>query len=1281
MLSLSLPTFSEESPCTVVVGQREYDFNALAAQDHWQVEDVAHVERKIYLSLCHPLRNAPAGCAGNAGVCITQVMASGDINVTAPNAGRVSPVGPTIPEGQVMVEYVMESEVPCPVAEGETYRTSINFICTHSPEDETGPVLMSNPKCDFLFAWMTQAACPRRLDVVETTPCSIDFPSSDHKLHLQTLRAETYYPLSSAKPPGTYEVNICGPVVNGSCSGEDVAVCYTPKDGSPQILATTRDLKVRWEDSTLALAYHPANENKGVEVRFTCDRNAANTRVYYITQNATSVILGSRTSAVCPPTPTPLCVLDDHAGNVYDLRPLHRTSDNWEVLQSSSDGQEVLYYLNICGPVNPAMPYTCPSGLLGACRAGLGTEASYNLGLLTSDPAINIEDGSITILYSGGDPCKGGQDSHSTRINLICSHTEYGPVLVKETNTCEFVFDWLTPVACPRHSTTGNNCRVEDPKYGNVFDLNPLRNIYRDYNVTNEGDIFSVNLCGPLISPCAGENGTSGVCQVNKDQQFSAGHYTTQVRFNDGTLMMSYTNGTGGCDGNSTRSSEIIFLCDHEVSGRDGPLFFSQHGCTSSFFWKTKQACPPFHKVDCTLYTAEGMVYNLHELSSSDTNLEYYTTDGKKFVFNVCRSIVHQKGSRCPYRAGACIVDRTHHNSSINIGEVQSGPYLENGKLMIKYSGGDQCEGGTQLYQTLIEFKCDEDETFSFPRLVAEENCTYYFELKSAAACPIPVQNTSLLQVGSDCTVSSPNGYNFNLNPLKQENGYTIKDHKNLSMTLNVCAALKNSACPEDNIGACTSTGSAGQANANLYYLPEHLSLHYTNGEKCRENLNRSTIITFVCGAENTTEGPVLVFDDIVQCVYFITWYTELACEKRIPCVVNTWTHQIDLSTLIKSVGNYEAVNPKNPSEKFYLNVCRPLNHIIGLNCRPGSAICKSSSGENPLSLGHPSVTPVHDGSGGARIMYTHGARCPTVHDYNLSSMIHFICDPGAGMGNPVFKEMTHDCQYQFEWHTSVVCDTPSKIEDSGPQCQIRFDDAKTNIDLRPLYRHEGYQVNFGNKTFTVNVCGSACNTSGSCTSDGDSYGLSNKSVLQWEYGQLSLKYYGGSICNGSVPGKKSSSIFFECDMSKGYGFPVADELMESLHCEAVFTWKTNVTCIEGIYATEYTPPVNVSSVNNTAGQSSYSSDGVKDKTSAQTSVSAVVSSILVVSGTVFVVALFLIKTRRGNHILASARRLFGVRGYVRSDQPHVENSTLLGTSSSIRIFKVDDSDDDLLRV
>ncbi|XP_063843942.1 cation-independent mannose-6-phosphate receptor-like isoform X1 [Scylla paramamosain] len=1270
-------------PCTLVYEQQEYDLSSLSAVDHWQVKmtNATGNDTVIYLSVCHPLRNVPRGCSGNdTGACIAKVSSENNVEVTVPNAGRVTSDGLSL-HGQ-LVEYVMGGGDSCPEG-GNIYRTFINFICTQTPEEETGPVLMSLTRCQILIAWMTRSACPRRLDVVTDTQCSIQFPSSHHKLHLQTLRAEKFYSASSVQPNAEYEINICGPVMNGSCNRKDVAVCHHPEGRSPEVMATTQNMNVMWgEHETLILTYQASDQGKNVEVIFMCDLSTAKTEVNYMSQNDTTVSFGAQTSAVCPPSANPSCVLKDHVGNVYDLRPLHRQQDNWEVLRSTSDGQEILYYLNICGPVNPGRHFTCPPGLIGACMAGISEHSAYNLGLLNSEPTINVEEDSITIMYNGGEPCKGGQHSYSTRINLICSPDEHGPVLVKETETCEHVFDWLTPVACPRHLNIGSDCRVEDPLYGNVYDLNPLRNIHKDYRVTGEGDEFFINLCGPLVSSCDGQNGTSGVCQISNGQQINAGLSTSQVTFNDGTLIIKYTNGTSGCQANNTRSSQIIFLCDHEVSGRDGPKHFRQNGCSNVFFWKTKYACPSFHVVDCTLYTADGTMYNLQELSSSSSNLEYYTADDKKFILNVCRSVVHQKGSRCAYRAGACIVDRTYHNNSVNIGEVQSGLYLEDGRLMIRYARGDQCVGHERSYQTLIELKCDKDETYPIPQLISEENCTYYFEIKSAAACPVSMKNNTMPLVGKDCAVTSPSGYVFNLSSLKRETDYEIKN-QNVTMTLNICGALNNPECPGEGVGICSKDVNAGQANANLYYLPGHLSLHYTGGEQCHGIINRSTIITFVCGAENVTEGPVLVFDDKYSCIYFITWYTELACEKRISCFVDTWTHRIDLSPLIKSVDNYETVNPENPKEKFYLNVCRPLNPIVGLNCRPGSAVCLSKpglQGNNPLSLGHPNIIPVSDNEG-ANIMYVHGAKCTTEPDYNLSSMIHFICDPSAGKGKPVFKEVTHDCQYQFEWRTSVACDILFKEEDSGPQCQIRYDQAKANIDLKPLYRPEGYHVQFRSKTFTVNVCGPACNNSGSCSSDGDSYGLSNKSELEWHYGQLRLKYFGGSRCVGSLSGHKTTIVLFECDMSAGFGVPVPDNLMESLDCQAVFNWKTNVTCIEGIYATEDTA-TSTSSSNSTAGQNSPSIDSLKDNTIAtHSTVTAVIGNILVVCGLVLVAGLVLIKSRHGNHIVAATRRLFGIRGYGHARQSQFENSTLLRETKSIRIFRRDDSDDNLIRL
>ena len=349
LLLLVFTELNHGLPCTLVNKQLEYDLSTLAAQDHWRVRETQHTgeaEMVIYLSLCHPLRGAPSGCAGNGtGVCIVEESSEGTENVTVPNAGRVPSSGLRIPQGQLMLEYVMEDGIPCPQARGEIYRTYINFLCAQTSEDNTGPVLMSSSRCQLLFAWMTQAACPRRLDVINTTHCSIQFPSSQVntsglQLHLQTLRAKQFHSSASAQPQRKYEINICGPVVNGSCNGKDVAVCLMPEGGSPKVMATTQDMNVRWEENTtLVLAYQASDEGQNVEVKFTCHRGTADTEVNYVRQNDTTVIFSVRTSAVCPPTPTPRCVLEDHVGKVYDLRPLHRMQDNWEVLQSTSDGQ------------------------------------------------------------------------------------------------------------------------------------------------------------------------------------------------------------------------------------------------------------------------------------------------------------------------------------------------------------------------------------------------------------------------------------------------------------------------------------------------------------------------------------------------------------------------------------------------------------------------------------------------------------------------------------------------------------------------------------------------------------------------------------------------------------------------------------------------------------------------------------------------------------------------------------------------------------------------------
>lgn len=1281
--------------CRVVHGDLVYDLSDLGENDYWHVTETLHTEhtKEYFLSVCHPLRNAPTSCPkGGSGVCAVTIQDSSNATRVFRDMGKVPPEVKVADAGRV--EYVYESGEKCDLrGRNETYVTELHLLCPQGASDESGPVLMSSPGCRLFFAWMTKAACPKKVEVSNATTCVVKFSNSDYDLNLHTLHSGSFYNVSSATE--SYEVNFCGPVTNGHCGRDDATVCKLDKASTPTILGTTKDMKLVWSDEHLKLRY--TYDSRVVEFQFFCERTATTPKIYFVSKNSSAVIFNVKTAVVCTPE-TPDCVINDDKGNVYDLRSLYMAHGNWKVIDRRS-GQRILYHINMCGAVNYETYYHCPPGPIGACQTSIGASSAYNMGFLTSHPTVNA-DGSITVLYTGGDACKNGQHTRSTRINLFCDQRELEPVLMEVTDTCEYIFNWLTPAACPRHLKTGNNCEVTDPLYGHLFDFNSLRNKKGDYNVSDGHHSYLINICGPLVSKCNGED-TSGVCQVKGEVQFSGGQASSNITFNDGTLVMRLTNGSQGCEDGNSRSTLILFMCDHEESGYDGPVFIQEDdSCTYQFIWRTRVACPPFQVVDCTYITENGTVYDLSELSSSLMNEEYYSPNhSKKYVLNVCRSVVHSKESRCPYKSAACIVDAEKENQAVSIGEVSSGPFIENGALVLKYPRGDRCASNPSVQtESVIVFKCDMKALYPYPQLVAEENCKYVFEWATPVACPVKV--TPGILSGEDCKVTNPlTGYVFDLNSLKKDGGYEVQGDAELQLVLNVCDNVKSGKCPGDNTGACLihSDGKlaiAGEANADLHFLPGFLFLHYDGGEKCRNGLERSTLINFVCGAEGSAEGPVLVHDDLDNCTYHINWHTELVCERRINCFVDTWDRRIDLSPLIKTSGNYETLNPYNRKQKFYLNVCRPLNQITGLLCHPGSAAClaDSSSSNPPLNLGHPMVTPVSRNDDGVDLMYSAGSVCPTNPGFPITTKISFVCDEKVGLGSPEFKEITHDCQYIFEWRTSVVCNKTEEIPDLGPVCQIMFKAAKTNIDLKPLQKAGGYEVQHGSKAFKVNVCGPACGDSGVCTADGENYGSYKKSTLKWDYDKLKLVYFGGDSCPLALSGQKSTVIYFNCDMSAGFGVPVADIAMGEVKCEAVFNWGTNVTCIEGIYGTDapskaVPTPVVVPSAptapNQTGGDKGGSDPSADTQKSegepSHTDVTGVIATILVVSGIIFVIVLVLFKSERGQRFMSSTRRLFGMKGYTDITQRPAESSSLIGSTS--RVFRVDDSDDDLLRV
>ena len=74
-----------------------------------------------------------------------------------------------------------------------------------------------------------------------------------------------------------------------------------------------------------------------------------------------------------------------------------------------------------------------------------------------------------------------------------------------EKTRCQFEFMWITSVACVDNShaeDVSNDCKVINPQTNVQFDLTPLRDKLKDYEVRDKKNrTYHLNVCGPLVQP------------------------------------------------------------------------------------------------------------------------------------------------------------------------------------------------------------------------------------------------------------------------------------------------------------------------------------------------------------------------------------------------------------------------------------------------------------------------------------------------------------------------------------------------------------------------------------------------------------------------------------------------------------------------------------------------------------------------------------------------------------------------------------------------------------
>lgn len=83
-------------------------------------------------------------------------------------------------------------------------------------------------------------------------------------------------------------------------------------------------------------------------------------------------------------------------------------------------------------------------------------------------------------------------------------------------------------------------------------------------------------------------------------------------------------------------------------------------------------------------------------------------------------------------------------------------------------------------------------------------------------------------------------------------------------------------------LGVCLikSGISIGKANTNLMWEEGGPYLNYTDGDECKPGQRRYTIIAFICGAEGSRDGPLIMEQNTCQLI--IHWNTNLVCGNRV---------------------------------------------------------------------------------------------------------------------------------------------------------------------------------------------------------------------------------------------------------------------------------------------------------------------------------------------------------------------------------------------------------------
>uniref|UniRef100_A0A8C6L0H5 Insulin-like growth factor 2 receptor n=6 Tax=Nothobranchius TaxID=28779 RepID=A0A8C6L0H5_NOTFU len=873
-------------------------------------------------------------------------------------------------------------------------------------------------------------------------------------------------------------------------------------------------------------------------------------------------------------------------------------SYKWEAVDLDN---QVKYSLTLCGS-----PLTSCGSNVAVCARNLTSGEEQSVG----DFSLQRLSGSV-LDYNSTKKCPGSSNNVQSSISFQCGKTMGTPEFVA-LSQCVHYFEWKTYAACKSKKFKPLKevpCYVFDPD-NKKHDLNPLIRPNDGYLVddgNDDGVDFYINICRSLSKPQSEDSPVkscpdgSAACLVTKQGSFSMGSPTGPLELvSSDSLRLQYELSAGSSPpdmcGKHQPTVNITFTCPSSRHPGSTLKMTAGSNCRYEVQWVTEYAC---HRDYLESHTCK-LTSEQHDISidltpltlgSADPPYSAHSgpsTDPQSYVYflNVCGKVQTAECGPDPF-ISSCQVKKSQDVKKV-AGQYQNQTLrYSDGDLTLIYPDGSKCSSGFQR-MTIINFQCNKTASnggHGSPAFAGETDCTYYFNWDTAFACV--KEKEDLL-----CRVRDGNKH-YDLSPLTKypevddsvnwEVVNSKSENSDSRFYLNVCHKVIQTGgaavCPED-ASICAVDKNNKSTNLGSFLSPPQktktgndIRLVYTDGGFCPDKKSRiQTILTLKCKPGDLESPPVLLRVSPDSCVYELEWYTAAACvlskTRGDSCKVEDPQagFSFDLSPLTKPDGSF--YNMTSGNYNYYINVCGPVKVET---CPEKAGACQVE--KSAWSLGEAnSILSYYDGL--IQLTYKNGSQYNDPNHTQRSTLISFLCDPGAGVGNPEFQVEDKNT-YNFHWYTSYACpQRPHECLVTDPNTLDQYDLSRlsrstTNWLAMDLSNQKKYYINVCRPLVPVSGCDrdtSVCEMKyvieqGSPTEvvSVSNMGLSKRGPIIEGRDQLLLEFTDGSVCMSE--GQKllyTTRIHLRC--SRGT-VAMNPRFVVNQNCTANFMWDTTAAC------------------------------------------------------------------------------------------------------------------------